>query len=47
MKQKGPITTRKRKDGVSYLIAWRDAHAMPSQQAEAAQVMDTVMNGGL
>ena len=25
MKQNGTITTRKRKDGVSYLIAWRDA----------------------
>jgi hypothetical protein len=43
MKQKGTITTRERKDGVSYLIAWRDADGV--QRSET--IMDNLMTGGL
>lgn len=46
--------SRRRRDGVFYLVAWRDAsvtlwayaHALKGQQAEAALVMDSLMHGG-
>jgi hypothetical protein len=43
MKRNGTITTRKRKDGVSYLIAWRDADGVQ----RSGTLLDNLMTRGL